>query len=85
MKTDTKSTVEYLRTEVQSGLLSVNEARSKLGMTSIEDEVGDYYFIPANLMPLKKETIDAYMAKQKLALEETHATTIGDDKVWVKK
>lgn len=82
LKTDTKSTVEYLRTEVQSGLLSVNEARSKLGMTSIEDPVGDYYFIPANLMPLKKETVDAYMAKQKLALEETqHATTIGDDKV----
>ena len=80
LKTDTKSTVEYLRTEVQSGLLSVNEARAKLGMEAIDDPVGDYYFIPANLMPLKKETIDAYMAKQKLALEEQHLTTIGDDK-----
>lgn len=76
LKTDTKSTVDYLRAEVQSGLLSVNEARSKLGMSSIEDEVGNYYFIPANLMPLQKDTVDAYMAKQKLALH----SEIGDDK-----
>lgn len=75
LKTDTKSTVDYLRAEVQSGLLSVNEARSKLGMSSIED--GNYYFIPANLMPLNKDTVDAYMAKQKVALGHS---TIGDDK-----
>ena len=69
LSTDLKSTIEYLRQEVQSGLLSVNEARSKLGLDDI-GEVGDTYWLPANLLPLTKDNIDAILAKSKLALQE---------------
>lgn len=80
LTTDTKSTIDYLAKEVQSGLMTINEARSKLGMTDVDDEfAGDVFFIPANLMPATKETVDAYMAKSKLALEIDHAPQ-GDDK-----
>lgn len=49
--------------QITNGLLSPNEARGKENMDSIE--AGDNYFMPVNLMPLNKETIAAYMAKQK--------------------
>ena len=73
LTTDTKTTIDYLRTEVQAGLLTLNEARYKLGMTDI-GTVGDYYFVPSNLVPLTEENIDAYMAKSKAALAETPIT-----------
>ena len=89
LTTDTKTTIDYLRAEVQSGLLTVNEARSKLGLQDIGSS-GDYYFIPSNLVPLTDENIQAYMAKSKAALAETPITEsekteehnpAGDDKV----
>lgn len=73
LTTDTKTTIEYLRSEVQAGLLTLNEARSKLGMEDI-GKVGDYYFIPSNLVPLTEDNVDAYMAKSKAALAETPIT-----------
>lgn len=69
LSTDLKSTIEYLRQEVQSGLLSVNEARSKLGLDDIGSE-GDYYWIPASLIPMTEENIQAILAKSKVALQQ---------------
>lgn len=73
LTTDTKTTIDYLRTEVQTGLLTLNEARSKLGMQDI-GSVGDYYFIPSNLVPLTEDNVEAYMAKSKAVLAETPIT-----------
>lgn len=69
LQTNIKDTIDYLRAEVQSGLLTVNEARSKLGMDSIGSE-GDYFWLPANLIPVTEDNIQAILAKSKLALQE---------------
>ena len=78
LTTNTKDTVDYLTKEFQSGALTMNEVRKKLGMSSM-GEAGDYHFIPSNLMPLTMENIDAYMAKSKIAIEQAHDPK-GDDK-----
>jgi HK97 family phage portal protein len=75
LSTDLKSTIEYLRQEVQSGLLSVNEARSKLGLDDIGSE-GDYYWMPANLIPMTEDNIQAILAKSKLALIQAKETEV---------
>ena len=75
LSTDFKSTIEYLRQEVQSGLLSVNEARSKIGLDDIGTE-GDYYWMPANLLPMTEENIQAILAKSKLALQQVQEPEI---------
>ena len=79
LTTNTRDTVEFLAKEFQSGLLTMNEARKKLGMPSM-GEAGDYHFIPANLMPLTEENVDAYMAKSKLIIQQSHNPQ-GDDKI----
>lgn len=78
LTTSTKDTVDYLTKEFINGALTMNEVRKKLGMEDM-GSAGDYHFIPANLMPLTQENIDAYMAKSKLALEQSHNPQ-GDDK-----
>lgn len=75
LSTDIKSTIDYLRQEVQSGLLSVNEARSKLGLDDIGSE-GDYYWIPANLIPMTEDNIQAILAKSKVALQASHGNEV---------
>lgn len=82
LTTNTEETINYLTKEIQSGLLSINEARSKLGMTDIGD-AGDYYFLPANLLPVTEDVIDAYMAKSKAIQADLDAAghnPLGDDK-----
>jgi len=80
LTTNTKDTVDYLTKEFQSGALTMNEVRKKLGMEDM-GPAGDVHFIPANLMPLTMENIDAYMAKSKLALEQAEGhDPNGDDK-----
>ncbi len=80
LTTNTTQTVDYLTKEFLSGALTMNEMRKKLGMESMGD-AGDYHFIPANLMPLTMENINAYMAKSKIAIEESQHSPAGDDKV----
>lgn len=79
LTTNTEQTVNYLMKEFQSGALTMNEVRKKLGMDDM-GAAGDYHFIPSNLMPLTEENIEAYMAKSKLALEKTEHNPNGDDK-----
>lgn len=70
LKSDFKSTVDYLTKEIAGGLLTINEARGKLGLDNVEPEVGDILFMPANLLPLTPENVEAILAKSKLALDE---------------
>ena len=80
LTTNTKDTVDYLTKEFQSGALTMNEVRKKLGMEDM-GPAGDVHFIPSNLMPLTEENIDAYMAKNKLALQQaSEHNPQGDDK-----
>lgn len=64
LKVSLTKRIEAYAKQINNGLLSPNEARAKENMSPIE--AGDNWFIPANFMPLNKETIEAYMAKQKL-------------------
>ena len=85
LTSDFKTTCDYLKSEVQSGLLSINEARKKLGESSIDPAVGDILWMPSNLIPATKENVEAILAKSKLALEESNSkeedhNILGDDK-----
>lgn len=58
------------------------------GRPASSDDAGDNLFIPANLIPLRKEQIEAYLASSRLKLkeaerlesEEQGLLPIGDDK-----
>ena len=63
MKVSLSSRIDAYTKQIASGLLSPNEARQKENMPPIE--AGDTFFMPANMMPLNDETVEAYMAKQK--------------------
>jgi HK97 family phage portal protein len=77
LKVSLQSRVQAYREQIASGLLSPNEARRKenLGPT----EAGDTYFVPVNYMPLTKETVEAYMAKQKKEIAESGKHFKGGD------
>lgn len=77
LETDVKSTIDYLSKEIQSGILTINEARRKLNLSPIDKELGDIYFIQSNLMPLTKENIDSYLGSAKAKLAHFSG---GDDK-----
>ena len=59
--------VDAYAKQIGNGILSPNEVRAKENLPPIE--AGDNFFMPANLMPLNDETINAYMAKQKLTAQ----------------
>ena len=80
LTTNTKDTVDFLTKEFTNGALTMNEVRKKLGMEDM-GPAGDVHFIPSNLMPLTIENIEAYMAKNKLALQQAEQhNPQGDDK-----
>jgi len=74
LNSDPKTTVDYLAREVQSGLLTINEAREKLELDGVEG--GDTPLVPANQWPLTQANIDAFFAQSKAALHNA----AGDDK-----
>ncbi len=63
MKVSLASRIDAYSKQINAGLLSPNEARAKENLPPIE--AGDTFFMPANMMPLTPEVIEAYMAKQK--------------------
>ena len=68
--------VDAYAKQIGNGILSPNEVREKENLPPIE--AGDNFFMPANLMPLNDETINAYMAKQKLTAQGLNGKG-GDD------
>ena len=74
LETDITSTIDYLTKEVQSGLITINEARNKIGEDSIGPE-GDYHFMPSGYVPVTMDNINAYFAKSKIELMNASKTT----------
>lgn len=74
LKVSLSNRVDAYIKQIQSGLLSVNEARRKENNPPIE--AGDTHFMPSNLMPLNDDTVQAYMAGQKQKMQESN---IGGD------
>jgi HK97 family phage portal protein len=88
MKTSLQSRIETYVKQVTNGILSPNEIRRKENLGEVE--AGDNLFIQANLMPLREDVIDSYMAKSKeiaVQMNEESPDTqgshekIGDDKI----
>lgn len=82
MRTSLLQKIDSYTKQINYGLLTPNEVRAKENLSSIE--AGDCSFIPANLMPLTKENIDAYMAKSKIEIENAEqaqtSNGVGSDK-----
>lgn len=82
LRGDHKSRMEAYVKGIQSGIYSVNEVRNLENMVGLK-EAGDEHFIPANLMPLKDDVVEAYMASAKLKakqLMDQESQNMGDDK-----
>jgi HK97 family phage portal protein len=87
LKTSLTNRINAYQTQLQSGILTINEVRAMENRPPVE--AGDTPFVVSALMPLNKETVEAYMAKSKIAIAEAKAAAEeldehfpgGDDKV----
>lgn len=87
LKVSLTQRIDAYTKQLGSGQLSINEIRAKENLPPVEE--GDTIFVPVNYMPWNRETKEAYMAKQKLAIQqmqsdptdtETQHIPQGDDK-----
>ena len=59
--TDKKSEAEYYRTLITNGIISINEARNKLGLTPVEGEEYDAHFLQLSYGTVKNINSGAYV------------------------
>jgi HK97 family phage portal protein len=81
MKTSLQTRIDTYSKQIINGILSINEVRKKENLPGVE--AGNTNFVQANLMPLRQDIIDNYMASAKLKgqdLENNDHPTMGDDK-----
>jgi len=87
MKTSLTTRINSYARQLTNAVLSPNEIRRKENLPEVEG--GDTLFLPSNLMPLRPDVIDAYMAGAKLKLAEMNTdspgtagshSNMGDDK-----
>jgi len=87
LKTSLSARINGYARQLTNAVLSPNEIRRKENLPEVEG--GDTLFLPSNLMPLRPDVIDAYMAGAKLKLAEMNAygpgvagnhSAAGDDK-----
>jgi HK97 family phage portal protein len=90
MKTSLQTRIDTYSKQINNSILSPNEVRRKENLPEIE--MGDTHFIASNLLPLRKDVIDSYMAGAKLKqleIEQLNTdspdtngnhSNIGDDK-----
>jgi len=71
MKTSLNDRIAAYTRQMQIGILSINEIRAKENLPPIEG--GDIHWLPANMMPLKDDIIESYMAGAKLKQYELEA------------
>jgi HK97 family phage portal protein len=91
LKTSLQTRIDTYTKQITSGILSPNEVRRKENLPEVE--AGNTHFIAANLLPLRKDVIDSYMAGAKLKQLEVEQSlnenspgaqgnhsSVGDDK-----
>ena len=88
MKTSLQTRIDAYSKQITNGILSPNEVRRKENLSEIE--AGDTLFVQANLMPLRQDVIDSYMAGAKIKEQELNKynpdtngnhSNLGDDKI----
>jgi HK97 family phage portal protein len=89
MKTSLQTRISAYVSQLNNGILTHNEVRRKENLPEINEDSGNTLFLGANLMPLKDDVIDAYMANAKLKQQELNTdspdtngnhSNLGDDK-----
>jgi HK97 family phage portal protein len=87
LKTSLQTRIDTYSKQITNGILSPNEVRRKENLPDIE--AGDTLFVQANLMPLRQDVVDSYMAGAKIKEQllnidspDTNGnhSNIGDDK-----
>lgn len=77
LEADYEKKVDSWIKKFHAGVCTLNELRDALDMSRIENEVeGNTKFIPANLIPLTEDNIEAILAKSKLALQQSEANVV---------
>lgn len=71
LEADVKEKTELLIKKLHAGVMTLSEVRAALNMSQYDDETANNtLMMPNNLSPFNKDTIDAAMARSKLALQE---------------
>jgi HK97 family phage portal protein len=87
LKTSLQTRIDTYSKQITNGILSPNEVRRKENLPEIE--AGDTLFVQANLMPLRQDVVDSYMAGAKIKEQllntdspntQGNHSNIGDDK-----
>jgi HK97 family phage portal protein len=85
LKTSLQTRIDTYSKQITNGILMPNEVRRKENLPAVGERAGDTLYIQANLLPLRDEVVDAYMANSRLKLEEienreNEHEAVGDDK-----
>ncbi|AFG37637.1 phage portal protein [Spirochaeta africana] len=83
LRGDFETRMRGYATGIQHGILNHDQIAKLENQPALGTDAGRTFFVPANLMPLKDEVIDAYMAgakqkAQQLTDQDTHG--VGDDR-----
>lgn len=69
IETDRQKAMDFYSGGFQKGILTLNEARNKLGLPPVDNEtVGNTIWIQSSMIPNTEENIKAILAKSKIAL-----------------
>jgi HK97 family phage portal protein len=70
LQPDTKTRFEIYETAINNGLMSVDQVKERENMDALGGVEGSQHFLAANLMPLRADVIEAYMAGAKTKQEQ---------------
>ena len=70
LRTGIQTRIESYAKQLGNGILTPNEIRALEGMPATKDGAGENLFIPANLIPLQEDIINAFLASSRLKLAE---------------
>lgn len=79
MKVSLQQRIDAYQKQINNGLMNPDEARAKENMPPLPDGAGQNYFMPVNMMPLNKDTIASYMAKQKKEMQNLNDSNPTDE------
>jgi HK97 family phage portal protein len=85
LKVSLQTRIDTYSKEIMNGILTPNEVRHKENLAPIDERAGDTLYIPANLLPVRDNVIDAFLASAQLKMEElsekeNQHSIVGDDK-----
>ena len=74
LQADSQIRIANYEKQLHSGMITLNDVNRMENRPLIDPKIGDVHFMTVNLAPMTPEYIDAYMANQKLALQQGKET-----------